>query len=102
PDAHSIRVDPPPPGEGVRACARIAHDLDTHPSSANPFSIHPRSTLNAAFSVRPRIEIEISGTYMSTVSKLRPARTSRYPRPSVEGILSARNTTMHHECSHIV
>ena len=34
------------------------------------------------------------GTNMSTVWKLRPARTSRVPSPSVEVIISARNTTM--------
>ena len=48
-----------------------------YPSSANPRSSHPRSALNAALSVRPRIEIEISGTNMSTVWKLRAARTIR-------------------------
>ena len=34
------------------------------------------------------------GTNMSTVWKLRAARTSTCPSPSVEVIISARNTTM--------
>ncbi len=35
------------------------------------------------------------GTNMSTVWKLRAARTRRCPSPSVEVIISARKTTMH-------
>ena len=36
----------------------------------------------------------ISGTNMSTAWKVRAAVTSTWPRPSVEVIISARNTTM--------
>jgi hypothetical protein len=57
--------------------ARRSISARPHPSSGNPLSSQRRNALNAALSVRPRIEIEISGTNMSTVWKLRPARTSR-------------------------
>ncbi len=43
----------------------------------------------------PSSEMVINGTNMSTAWKVRAAVTSTWPSPSVEVIISARNTTMH-------